>query len=70
MSRRLGRRYLLQRSPLSATLTREPVEWETVCKRLDEKSLRRTYWRFVNQPAHDTLYVYRMYDIDRDEVIT
>lgn len=66
----MTRHYQLHRTPLSATLTREPVEWELVCKRSTEKSLRRVYWRFVNQPMHDTLYVYRMYNAETDEVIT
>lgn len=66
----MSRQYLLQRTPLADTLTRGEPVWETVTRRVSERALRRLFWQTVNQPMHDTLYIYRMYNGDTNEVIT
>lgn len=65
----MPRQYLLQRTPLSATLRREQPVWETTNRRPSKKSLRRLFWIRVNEPATETLYIYRMFNGDTGEVI-
>jgi hypothetical protein len=66
----MSRQFLLQRTPLADTLKRDEPVWETTNRRLTEKALRKLFWLRVNQPMHDTLYIYRMYNGDTNEVIT
>jgi hypothetical protein len=62
-------RYYVQAAPVSDTVSGTTPLWHIIARRLTEKGARRTWWQRVNQPAHDTLFIYRIWDNQEKKVL-